>query len=251
MFLRARSNAATFVLLFAAALAQPAIAQCTARAETNIIYVSFTACDPGNTLRVLVGGEPVTITRIPNRPKLWRGETLRTFTLQERELKVDDADIPSVRFACSTPAVPHNAGECVAHYQVACETLWYLEVKKVPETASATISYVRNTPATAVPPCSQPGTIRQPAVKVPASQPYHREIELGRNESVVVKVDKPRLDIPLDLGCFKRRNELTLFDVVPSARSELASVQTNPAMQALKKSLLLDAVTDLLFTKKD
>ena len=229
---------AAFTLL-AFVTVQHAFAQCTTRAVTNIVYVTFSACKPADTITVLIGGEPVLLNRID--PKTWRGETENTFTLNERALEVDDADIPSIRFACSTPATPRDAGECVAHYHVSCEELWHLEVKKVPETAKATISYVRNPPPKmAVTPCNHSVIVKG-----------RIEIDLGRKESVVVKVDQPRLDIPVDLRSFRKKKELTLDDVVPSARSELAAIQANPAMRALTKSLIVDAMTDLLFTKKD
>jgi hypothetical protein len=231
----------TAALTFLAFVFAPhAPAQCTSRAVTNIVHVTFSACKPADTLTVLIGGEPVLLTRI-DKQTTWRGETENTFTLNERTLEVDDADIPSIRFSCSTTAKPRDAGDCVAHYHVSCEDLWYVEVRKVPENSKATISYALNPPKPTVQPCV--------AVTPPVSG--QREIELARSESLLVQVDKPRLDIPLNLRCFKRRKELSLLDVVPSAYSELAAVRTNPAMQALKKSLLLDSVTDLLFTKKD
>jgi hypothetical protein len=238
MSLRALSKTVTLALL-TAAFAQHALGQCTTRAGTNIVYVTFSACQPGVTVPVFIGGEPVLLTRI--RPNLWRGETSDTFTLNKRALRVDDADTPSIRFACSTPAKPRDEGECVAHYHVSCEDLWYVEVRKVPENSKATISYALNPPKPTVQPCV--------AITPPVSG--QREVELARSESLLVQVDKPRLDIPLNLRCFKRRKEITLLDVVPSAYTELAAVRTNPAMQALKKSLLLDSVTDLVFTKKD
>lgn len=224
----------------ATALAPRVLAQCSARAETNVVYVIFKGCDPGDTVPVLVGDEPVLVTRV-GKSIVWRGETVDTFTLNERSLRVDDTDIASARFFCRTEPVPRDEGECVAEYRVNCEKLWYLDVQKVPETASATLNYERKPPKPKVQPCAQ---IAQPHAN-------QREIELAHSESVLVQLDRPKLEFSLDVSWFKTTKERKLFDVLPSARSAFAAIPSNPSMQALKKKQVVDAVTDLLFTRKD
>jgi hypothetical protein len=239
MSLRAKVKVATFVIL-SAMLAPQALAQCSTHAETNIVYVIFKGCDPGDTVPVLIGDEPVVVTRV-GKTTVWRGETVDTFTLNERSLRVDDTDIASARFFCRTGAVPRDEGECVAEYRVSCERLWYLDVQKVPETASATINYERKPLQPKVQPCAE---VAQP-------QPNQREIGLAHSESVRVQLDQPKLEFSLDLSWFKTTKERKLFDVLPSARSAFAAIPSNPNMQALKKKQVVDAVTDLLFTRKD
>jgi hypothetical protein len=224
------------------ALAPHAFAQCSERSQVSIVYVIFKGCTPGETVPVFVGEEPVLLTRVVRDGKIvWRGETVDTFTLNERSLRVDDADIASARFACSTAAVPRDANECVAEYRVDCEKLWYLDVQKVPETASATLNYERKPLQPKVKQCTE---VAQP-------QPNQREIGLAHSESVRVQLDQPKLEFSLDLSWFKTTKERKLFDVIPSARSAFATIPSNPNMQALKKKQVVEAVTDLLFTRKD
>lgn len=212
--------------------------------DTKVVYILFEGCasaEPDKPFDVTLGDETVRFKKEPATGEFWRGETKKFMAIGSRPLTVDLIDMRA-RTACNVTAEPYDAGSCVALYRISCEELWMLSVATVPPDAPAKIRYERSPTPPAFATCSD-------ELLTPEGP---GEIELGRNESIVVKVENlPNgpINVPLSLRTFGRRSKLTLRDVAPHAISNNSAVSTNRAMKALKKGQIQLVLKDLLFTK--
>jgi len=233
-----------FLVLIAAAWSAAAQQPSCEGANAAAVKVVLDGCggfEPEGRFTVEYGTEPITVD-----PKtgywLWTAPNDdMKFKIGTRPLHIPPESIPRALAKCKTTASAVRDGACMAVYVVKCEPLWFVKVGMVPKGDPPSLTYERRGNARTIDACPREDPPLGPG-----------QVNLANSESLLVKIDRPKCQIPLGRNSFPRgREELTLADVPVNAVSEGAAIAQSTANDEVAKKALQKKVKEMRFSTKE